>query len=154
MVAVTAMASALRAWCQLLLTNWKKSLGAASAASSILLAWPARETRRKCSRWSADRKRSGGTILATAGPGRNLRSATEPRRTSRVPHPSRGFCERVGFLICGRNYFVVVNKEVKILTLSLQKPEGEGWGTRLYFLNVISLADLFVSCFQSANSVA
>jgi hypothetical protein len=46
--------------------------------------------------------------------------------------------------------------QVKIPTLSLQKTEGQGWGTHyvLTVLNVISFAGLPVSCFQSVNRVA
>ena len=63
--------------------------------------------------------------LVPADPARSIRSATG-RRQNRVPHPCRGFWRQGGVFdfLDSRE-----NPEVKIPTLSLQKPEGQGWGT-------------------------
>ena len=61
--------------------------------------------------------------LVPADPARSIRSATG-RRQNRVPHPCRGFWRQGGVFdfLDSRE-----NPEVKIPTLSLQKPEGQGW---------------------------
>src|SRR5579863_8231789 len=88
-VAAMETESVLRGWCRLPPTNWKKPSCAESAANWNRPAWPAPETRSRCNRWSADRRKLGGTILATAGQGRNLRSATVHEVEDRVSHPCR-----------------------------------------------------------------
>src|SRR6202140_4955961 len=76
-----------RAWCPRLLTNSKKLLCGASAANSNRHVWQAQETRNPCNKSCAARRRLVATILALAGQGRNIRSATgrEARRRFGCP---------------------------------------------------------------------
>ena len=50
--------------------------GVETGTGGVLRGWQAAETRRRCSRWCARRRKWDGTILALAGRGRSLRSAT------------------------------------------------------------------------------
>jgi hypothetical protein len=48
-----------------------------------------------------------------------------------VPHFVAVFCDRVGILISADPQ---LSPKVKVPTLPLQNPQGQGWGTHLFFL--------------------
>src|SRR5271165_3241054 len=75
--AETETGGVLRAWLQLPRMIWKRLSCGASGASLNRRGWRAAGMHSRYSRWCARRKKWDGTILALAGRGRNLRSATE-----------------------------------------------------------------------------
>src|SRR5271169_6115240 len=74
--AETGTGGDLRVWFRPPRMNWKKISCGASAANLSRRGWLAAEKRSRYSRWCARRQKWGGTILALAGRGRSLRSAT------------------------------------------------------------------------------
>lgn len=97
-VAGMATAVVLQRWSRPQPTIWKKPSCGASAVSWSRPAWPERETRNPCNRWSEGRRKSAATILAPVDRGRNTKSATARNRGLQVLSVSAGSAENS----CGR----------------------------------------------------
>lgn len=153
-----AMDGVRRAWYPRQRTSSRKPSCGASAANSNRRAWQGQETRSRCNKLCAGKKKLGATIHALAAPERSTRSVTgrklRPNRgapsLSRFLHracPERSRRDR-DFDFLGHG-----NRCENPCPSKKRRDKGEHHHF-LMALKVISFAGLPVSCFHSVNSVA